>query len=97
MLVGLTQGGKTTVWKTLADAKTSMAKQNQLEQLKVVTHILNPKTLSLNELYGAYDLTTMEWADGVLATFSERAHTTRPRERIGFSWMALWTPSGLRA
>ena len=76
MLVGYTLGGKTTTWKTLSLAKTAMAAANEMNQLPVKIHALNPKSLSLNELYGAYDLATMEWQDGVLATIFELVHMT---------------------
>ena len=68
MLVGFTLGGKSVCWKTLAIAKTAMNAAGDKKELLVKTHKLNPKSLSLNELYGAYDLSTMEWQDGVLAT-----------------------------
>lgn len=34
---------------------------------------LNPKAMSLGELYGEYDLTTDEWADGVLSSLMRSA------------------------
>ena len=30
--------------------------------------LAKPKAITLTELYGAYDLTTFEWADGILST-----------------------------
>ena len=89
MLVGFTLGGKTTTWKTLSMAKTAMAAANQMNQLPVKIHALNPKSLSLNELYGAYDLATMEWQDGVLATiFRACAYDLKKQE----NWILLDGP-----
>ena len=34
--------------------------------------ILNPKAVSLNELFGWVDHNTMEWSDGVLSTMMGR-------------------------
>lgn len=34
---------------------------------------LNPKAMSLGELYGEYDLATDEWADGVLSSLMRSA------------------------
>ena len=90
MLVGYTLGGKSTSWKILADAKTSLNKEDKIKSyLPVKTHCLNPKSLSLNELYGAYDLATMEWADGVLSTiFRACATDEKPVEK----WIVLDGP-----
>lgn len=34
---------------------------------------LNPKAVSLGELYGEYDLSTNEWTDGVLSSLMRAA------------------------
>merc|ERR1719337_650426 len=68
MLVGATLSGKSTAWKTLAKAKTALAKENVTGYLPVTSFVINPKAITLTELYGAYDLTTFEWADGILST-----------------------------
>lgn len=34
---------------------------------------MNPKALSLGELYGEYDLNTNEWTDGVLSSVMRMA------------------------
>ena len=36
--------------------------------MPVTYFVINPKAITLTELYGAYDLTTFEWADGILST-----------------------------
>jgi dynein heavy chain len=54
MIVGLTTSGKTTCFQTLATAMTELRKShsdNTAYQI-VKTHILNPKSISMGELYG---------------------------------------------
>mmetsp|Transcript_14483 Transcript_14483/g.50911 ORF Transcript_14483/g.50911 Transcript_14483/m.50911 type:complete len:4419 (-) Transcript_14483:356-13612(-) len=68
MLVGGTLGGKSVCWKTLAKAKGILKALGQEGMEKVVYQIINPKSITMNELYGAYDLATMEWTDGVLSS-----------------------------
>ena len=68
MLVGATLAGKSTAWRTLCQAMESLEKEDKVPgYMSVKPIILNPKSLSLNEIYGAYDLATFEWADGVLS------------------------------
>jgi len=56
MLVGPTGGGKTSVYKTLSSAMTSLSKEGQF---KVHLHILNPKSIKIpSQLYGDYNEAT---------------------------------------
>jgi dynein heavy chain len=85
MLVGATCGGKSCVWKTLQSAKTSMFEEKNpggAGFVKVNEYVLNPKAITLSELYGAYDLATFEWMDGILSTmFKALAESERPEEK----------------
>ena len=43
---------------------------------------LQPKSIELDELYGAYDLSTFEWKDGILSTiFKQCSEDERPAEK----------------
>uniref|UniRef100_A0A8C3ADL9 Dynein axonemal heavy chain 6 n=1 Tax=Cyclopterus lumpus TaxID=8103 RepID=A0A8C3ADL9_CYCLU len=71
MLVGPTGGGKTTVYSVLADTletlhRTEHAADNPFYQL-VKTYILNPKSVTMGELYGEINTLTLEWRDGLMA------------------------------
>ena len=89
MLVGRTLSGKSTAYKLLAAAKSSLADREEEGYLRVRSEVINPKSVSLNELYGAYDLQTMEWTDGVLSTvFRNFAKDERKEEK----WLILDGP-----
>jgi dynein heavy chain len=83
MLVGNTLCGKSVVWNGLKDAKTSMAREDKAEgYVPVIPYVINPKAITLSELYGAYDLATFEWQDGILSTqFKVLAESDRPEEK----------------
>ncbi|XP_060941446.1 dynein axonemal heavy chain 6 [Limanda limanda] len=71
MLVGPTGGGKTTVYTILADTLDtlyrSVHKENNPFYQPVNTYILNPKSVTMGELYGEINTLTLEWRDGLMA------------------------------
>lgn len=89
MIVGKTMAGKSTIWKTLQGAKTKLAKDGNTAFIPVRVQVLNPKSITLNELYGVYDLSTSEWIDGILsAIFRAAAADTKMEE----NWIVLDGP-----
>lgn len=94
MLVGKSLSGKSTAWKTLQNARSSMYTLDNLPNTGIVqVQILNPKSVPINDLYGFYDLTTMEWTDGVLSTLFRNAATYEsPPERLDENWLILDGP-----
>jgi len=98
MLVGRTMAGKSVCWQTLMKAKTAMCREDKVEGFVPVNRfVINSKAISLTELYGAYDLATFEWADGILSTiFKSCAESDKPDEKwIMFDGPvdALWIES----
>ncbi|KAJ3111626.1 Dynein heavy chain 6, axonemal [Phlyctochytrium bullatum] len=70
MLVGPTGGGKTTCYEVLKDASNKIKERNPgtLDFQKVKTWVLNPKCVAMTELYGEFNLATMEWKDGLIGS-----------------------------
>ncbi|XP_047524724.1 dynein axonemal heavy chain 6 [Pieris napi] len=68
MLVGPTGGGKTTVLHVLGDTYTRLYERGEESPTYQLVHkyIMNPKSLSIGELYGEVNLQTLEWHDGIL-------------------------------
>ena len=70
MMVGPTGGGKTSCLNVLANALTLLhgkkAPDGSAFQ-KVETHTLNPKSITMGQLYGEFDVQTHEWSDGILS------------------------------
>ncbi|XP_062240587.1 dynein axonemal heavy chain 2 [Platichthys flesus] len=73
MLVGKTGSGKSVTWRTLQRALTTLHQKKVPGYELVQIYPLNPKAMSLGELYGENDLSTNEWSDGVLSSLMRTA------------------------
>jgi dynein heavy chain, axonemal len=73
-LVGPAGGGKTSVYSVLKDALTDLSGECDRQKISASqrpdlfnatqTLVLNPKAITMGELYGEYNLLTQEWKDG---------------------------------
>ncbi|KAJ3023365.1 Dynein heavy chain 6, axonemal [Thoreauomyces humboldtii] len=66
MLVGPTGGGKTACYQVLQEACTKLKERGHEDFQAIKTWVLNPKCISMMELYGEFNLATMEWKDGLI-------------------------------
>eukprot|EP00118_Oscarella_pearsei_P005341 m.24505 g.24505 ORF g.24505 m.24505 type:complete len:2538 (+) comp28630_c0_seq1:2-7615(+) len=75
MVVGPTGGGKSVVINTLAQAQTKLGLTTKL-------YVMNPKAVTVVELYGILDPVTRDWTDGLLSNiFREVNRPTDKNER----------------
>ncbi|KAI5616269.1 dynein heavy chain 10, axonemal [Silurus asotus] len=75
MVVGPTGGGKSVVINTLCHAQTRLGLITKL-------YTLNPKAMSVIELYGILDPITRDWTDGILSNiFRDINRPTEKKER----------------
>ena len=67
MIVGPAGGGKTACHKTLSHAMTKLRKKGSTDQnfQEVKTRTLNPKSISMDELYGVENADDGVWTDGL--------------------------------
>ncbi|KAG8349154.1 putative Dynein heavy chain N terminal region 2 domain1 [Trypanosoma vivax] len=69
MSVGQTGSGKTVTWRNLSGALRRLKEKNiepgLYEPVRVT--LLNPKSVTMDELYGSYNQATREWKDGILS------------------------------
>ena len=71
MLVGPTVSGKTKCSQVLSNALTRLKGEDSISggvYEEVHVFCLNPKSISMGQLYGAFDPMTHEWTDGILST-----------------------------
>ncbi len=71
MLVGQSLAGKSTMWKILQKTMTVLNKTSP-HIPAVQTEVLNPKSITIDQLYGVCDLATREWTDGVLSVIMRK-------------------------
>ena len=83
ILVGPTCAGKSTVWKMLSAAMTALHDAKVPGFQQVTIDVLNPKSVSADELFGNYDPSTKEWADGILSNMLRIASSSEtPTEKF---------------
>uniref|UniRef100_A0A670IHN2 Dynein axonemal heavy chain 12 n=1 Tax=Podarcis muralis TaxID=64176 RepID=A0A670IHN2_PODMU len=79
MLVGEPFAGKTKVLHVLADTLSLMNERGYGDEEKVVHRTVNPKAITMGQLFGRFDPVSHEWTDGIVAnTFREFALTETP-------------------
>ncbi|TPP66222.1 Dynein heavy chain 3 axonemal [Fasciola gigantica] len=68
MIVGDPLSGKTQAYQTLADTLTALVEMGAIvNEYAVIYGIINPKAITMGQLYGQFDLVSHEWSDGILA------------------------------
>ncbi|KAM4746905.1 dynein axonemal heavy chain 3-like [Rhinophrynus dorsalis] len=81
MLIGSPFGGKTSALKVLAGVLKDLESKGLMDEHGVDYVFINPKAVTIGELYGRFDPVSHEWSDGVLANVFRNHATSMTKGR----------------
>ena len=88
MLVGPASSGKTVTYRSLRGALASIDGPVNDDGSDIACNVLNPKALTLSELYGSHNELTGDWKDGLAARLCREALA----RESGASWIIFDGP-----
>jgi dynein heavy chain 1, cytosolic len=83
MMVGPTGSGKSCAWRVLLKAL------NKMENSDGVAHVIDPKAITKDELYGCMDANTREWKDGLFTQLLRRIIDNLRGEQSKRQWIVF--------
>ena len=92
MVVGEAGVGKTNCYRILKSSMAALIDKNpdNAEQYyRVEERVINPKSVTMGELYGEIDVMTQEWTDGLLSSIMRECNNCEEKGRY---WITLDGP-----
>jgi dynein cytoplasmic 1 heavy chain len=83
MMVGSSGSGKSSAWRILLKAL------QRVDGREGVCHVIDPKVMSKELLYGTLDPTTREWSDGLFTNILRKIVDNQRREDSKIHWIVF--------
>ena len=83
MMVGSSGTGKSTAWQAL------LAALQKVDGIESVCHVIDPKVMSKESLYGTLDSTTREWTDGLFTSILRKVVDNLRGEESKRHWVVF--------
>jgi dynein heavy chain 1 len=83
MMVGSSGSGKSSAWRILLKAL------QRVDGREGVFHVIDPKVISKEHLYGTLDPTTREWSDGLFTSILRKIVDNQRREDSKIHWIVF--------
>ncbi|GAB1730251.1 hypothetical protein NU195Hw_g9200t1 [Hortaea werneckii] len=83
MMVGSSGTGKSTAWQVL------LAAMQKVDGVEGVCHVIDPKVMSKESLYGSLDSTTREWTDGLFTSILRKVVDNLRGEESKRHWIVF--------
>jgi len=92
MVVGLAMSMKTSVFKVLEYGMNNVADKERFEDVLVFS--LNPKSITIDQIYGNFDPQSREWVEGIGASLVRRCvqFDTDPEVKVKRKWILFDGP-----
>jgi dynein heavy chain len=81
MVVGQPFAGKTSAIRILAAGMAELAEKGVDGWFKTIMQTVNPKSVTLAQLYGTFDEISGDWTDGILPVAYRTLATMDPKDR----------------
>ncbi|KAK5108990.1 hypothetical protein LTR62_007624 [Meristemomyces frigidus] len=83
MMVGSSGTGKSTAWQVL------LAAMQKVDDVEGICHVIDPKVMSKESLYGSLDSTTREWTDGLFTSILRKVVDNLRGEESKRHWIVF--------